>query len=583
MSVDYRPEMFDFANMSDRPETIFDGTEILHCADKDLEWWRSAVIYQVYPRSFKDLSGDGIGDLPGITSGLTELSELDIDAIWISPFYRSPQKDGGYDVSDYCDVDPVFGTLEDFDHLVEKATSLGIRVIIDLVPNHCSNENVLFQAALHAGAGSSERDMFIFRDGHGEHGELPPNNWQSHFGGPAWTRVFNEDGTAGQWYLHLFDTSQPDFNWDNPAVHAEFERILHFWLQRGVSGFRVDVAHALVKAQGLPDWGGRANGKSSDGFPGYLAPMFGQDAVHDIFRKWRKILDSYEGEKILCAEANVDPVERVADWVRKDEMHQAFNFPYLNQIWDAEGLKEIITSSLKSFDSVGAPTTWVLSNHDKVRHTTRFGLSGRIPRHGDGIGPSDPQPDHAIGSDRGRAASLLMLALPGGVYLYQGEELGLPDHTSLPDVYRQDPTFYRTEGKRMGRDGCRVPLPWTKEEHSFGFSLTGESWLPQPADWAILSREAQREDPNSTLNMYRVALENRRELALGSGSFAWVPQYSNDTALAFLNGGTLVIINMGIDAVPVPDAPIIVASELGAGQRGVLQPNQCIWLDVSMF
>lgn len=556
------------------------ASEILHRASKDLEWWRSAVIYQIYPRAFKDLSGDGIGDLPGITAGLPELAELDIDAVWLSPFFRSPQKDGGYDVADYCDVDPVFGTLEDFDQLVAQANSLDIKVIIDLVPNHCSNQHVLFQAALHAPAGSDERDMFIFRDGKGVDGNEPPNNWQSHFGGPAWTRVFNEDGSAGQWYLHLFDTSQPDFNWDNPAVHAEFERILHFWLGRGVSGFRVDVAHALVKAKGLPDWGGRANGKSIEGFPGYLAPMFGQEGVHDIFRRWRQILDSYEGEKILCAEANVDPVERVADWVRKDEMHQAFNFAYLNCLWDADDLRNVITSSLKSFDSVGAPTTWVLSNHDKVRHATRFGLSGRIPRHGDGIGPNDPQPDTVTGDARGRASSLLMMALPGGIYMYQGEELGLPDHTRIPDIFRQDPTFFRTAGERMGRDGCRVPLPWSREEHSFGFSITGESWLPQPEEWRELSREAQRENPESTLSMYKDALTQRRNRALGAGSFAWVPEYSHFDTVAFINGTTLVIMNMGIDAVPVPELPVIVSSSSGAGKDGWLEPNETVWFEL---
>ena len=557
------------------------ASNLLHPEDKDLRWWRSSVIYQIYPRSFKDMSGDGIGDLPGITSGLNELAELDIDAVWLSPFFRSPQKDGGYDVADYCDVDPVFGTLDDFSDLVAKADSLGIKVIIDLVPNHCSSEHVLFQAALRASAGSSERDMFIFRDGKGINGEDPPNNWQSHFGGPAWTRVINEDGTPGQWYLHLFDTSQPDFNWDNPAVHVEFERVLHFWLQRGVAGFRVDVAHALVKAKGLPDWGGRANGKSIEGFPGYMAPMFGQDGVHKIFRRWREILDSYDGEKILCAEANVDPVDRVSDWVRNDEMHQAFNFSYLNQIWEAEGLRNVITSSLESFDKVGAPTTWVLSNHDKVRHATRFGLSGRIPRHGDGIGPNDPQPDVEVGNARGRASSLLMLALPGGVYLYQGEELGLPDHTRIPDVYRQDPTFLRTEGERMGRDGCRVPLPWTKEEHSFGFSPMGQTWLPQPDDWKELSREAQRESKDSTLSMYRNALSQRRIRALGSGSFAWVDDYSDDEVVAFINGTTLVIMNMGIDAVGIPNLPVVASSSATAGAGGLLEPDQTVWLELA--
>lgn len=554
--------------------------DIIHPESSDNRWWRDAAIYQVYPKSFKDGSGDGIGDLHGVTDGLDSLAELGVDAIWLSPFYKSPQKDGGYDVSDYCSVDPVFGTCEDFKTMVNKANSLGIKTIIDIVPNHCSNEHIMFQAALAAEPGSPERDMFIFREGKGEDGELPPNNWQSHFGGSAWTRVIESDGKAGQWYLHLFDTSQPDWNWDNPAVHTEFERILRFWLDLGLSGFRVDVAHALVKKEGLPDWGGKANGKSSEGFPGYLAPMFGQEGVHDIFRAWRKVLDEYPGERILCAEANVDPVERVADWVRDDEMHQAFNFQYLNCPWGAEPIRKVITDSLASFDSVGAPTTWVLSNHDKVRHATRMALNNKIPRHGDGIGPDDDQPDTKLGLTRARASTLMMLALPGGVYLYQGEELGLPDNTTIAPQYRQDPTFFRTNGERIGRDGCRVPLPWTEGNESFGFSVTGQSWLPQPRDWDQYSREAQEKDPDSTLNLYKNALSIRKERKLGRGSFAWMPEYSDGDVVAFVNGKTLVLMNMGTEVARIPALPVILSSEGFAGDNGFLEADHAVWLEL---
>ncbi|UWX97583.1 glycoside hydrolase family 13 protein [Arthrobacter zhaoxinii] len=542
------------------------------------EWWRSSVIYQIYPRSFRDLRGDGIGDLQGITAEIPALANLDIDAVWLSPFYRSPQKDAGYDVADYCSVDPLFGTLEDFDALVAEASRHNIRVIVDLVPNHCSDQHPLFQAALAAPAGSPARDLFIFREGTGEHGQNPPNNWQSHFGGPAWTRVTEPDGTPGQWYLHLFDTSQPDFNWDSPAVHAEFEKILRFWLDRGVGGFRVDVAHALIKKSGLPDWGGRADGSSSEGFPGDAAPMFGQPGIHDIFRSWRKILDSYDGERVLCAEATIDPVDRLSDWVRPDEMHQTFNFAYLHHPWHAPALREVIESSLRAFDQVGAPTTWVLSNHDVVRHTSRFGLTGAGPRSGDGLGPQDEQPDLELGLARARAATLLMLALPGGVYLYQGEELGLPDHTLLPDEFRQDPTFHRTAGVRVGRDGNRVPLPWKANLPSYGFSATGESWLPQPPIWGRHSRDIEERNPDSTLNLYRNALALRRELRLGDGSLAWWPEHDGEGLVAFVNDGVLVAINMGDAPVQLPDLPLLLGSAPDALEGDRLRPNRAVWL-----
>lgn len=558
----------------------FSDVNVIHPKDKDMDWWRSAAIYQIYPRSFRDFNGDGVGDLPGITAELWQLSELGVDAIWLSPFFRSPQKDGGYDVSDYCDIDPLFGTLEDFDHLILTSKMLDLKVIIDLVPNHCSSDNALFQQALHSAPGSAAREMFIFRDGKGENGELPPNNWKSHFGGPAWNRVVDENGKEEQWYLHLFDSSQPDWNWDNPAVHAEFERILRFWLDRGVTGFRVDVAHALVKAQGLPDWGGAANGKSTEGFPGTEAPMFGQPEVHEIYRKWKNILKEYGDDRILCAEANVDPIDRMADWVRKDEMQQAFNFSYLNCPWEGKTLQEVITASLRAFDRVGAPTTWVLSNHDIVRHATRFGITQKSMRGKDGIGPEDPQPDSALGLARARAASLLMLALPGGVYLYQGEELGLPDNTQIAPFYRQDPTFARTNGERIGRDGCRVPLPWTNHGQSCGFSATGQTWLPQTDEWANLSRESQRKDPNSTLSMYKNALKMREERGLGSGSFAWLPEYASDNVIAFINESTVVIMNMGKEAIELPPLEILLGSNPSAGIEGILQPNQSVWMSM---
>ncbi|MFB9651136.1 glycoside hydrolase family 13 protein [Pseudarthrobacter oxydans] len=550
----------------------------VHPADHGTEWWRSSVIYQIYPRSFRDLNGDGQGDLPGITAELHQLAALDVDAVWLSPFYVSPQRDGGYDVADYCDVDPVFGTLADFDALVARADSLGIRVIIDLVPNHCSSDHALFQAALQAGPGSPERDMFIFRDGRGESGELPPNNWQSHFGGPAWTRITEPSGELGQWYVHLFDSSQPDFNWDNPAVHAEFERVLRFWLQRGVAGFRVDVAHALVKAAGLPDWHGRPDGISTDDFPGNLAPMFGQPEIHDIYRRWREVLAEFDGDRILCAEASIDPLSRLTNWVLPDQMHQAFNFAYLGTPWDAARLRAVIESSLRMFDSVGAPTTWVLSNHDVVRHATRFGIVEPAARPGDGLGAEDVQPDAELGLQRAAAASMLMLALPGGVYLYQGEELGLPDHTTMDHTFRQDPSFKRTAGERIGRDGCRVPLPWEAAAPAFGFNSTGESWLPQPEEWAALSRDVQDRDGSSVLSLYRRALGLRRAMKLGAGSLDWLEGFSAPDCVTFVNNGVLVMMNMGDAPVDLPGLEILLSTDGDAAAQRKLGPAQCIWL-----
>lgn len=567
-------------------------TQMVHLSDEESgrgdEWWRSSVIYQIYPRSFRDANGDGQGDLQGITEELSSVRSLGVDAIWLSPFYPSPQRDGGYDVSDYRGVDPMFGTLEDFDALIIRANELGLRVIVDLVPNHCSSEHALFRAAVSAEPESAERDMFIFRDGQGESGQLPPNNWQSHFGGSAWTRITEPDGTPGQWYLHLFDSSQPDFNWDSVAVHEEFEQTLRFWLDRGVSGFRVDVAHALVKHPDLPDWGGRADGGSSEGFPGHLAPMFGQPELHDIYRSWNAIMREYDGERVLCAEASISPVERLAEWVRPDQMQQAFNFAFLGAEWTPESLRSVIETSLNGFDAVDAPTTWVLSNHDVVRHATRFGYpDGGQPdgsRRGDGIGSGDNQPDTGRGLGLARAAAMLMLALPGGVYLYQGEELGLPDHTELPDGVRQDPTFGRTSGERLGRDGCRVPIPWTPDGPTAGFNDTGVSWLPHPEGWGGYARSLQEADPRSTLSLYQAALDQRKALNLGAGSLSWHEGFGEEV-VAFLNRDVLVLLNLGANQVILPDLEVILDStgvvERIPEQGRTLGPEQCVWLRYS--
>ncbi|WP_433394355.1 glycoside hydrolase family 13 protein [Micromonospora sp. KLBMP9576] len=520
-------------------------------------WWTSATIYQVYPRSFADSDGDGVGDLPGITARLDHLVELGVDALWLSPFYPSPQADAGYDVADYRDVDPLFGTLADADRLIGEAHSRGLRVIVDLVPNHTSSAHVWFAAALATAPGSPERDRYVFREGRGPDGAQPPNDWQSVFGGPAWTRVTETDGRPGQWYLHLFDPGQPDLNWDNPEVRQEFLGVLRFWLDRGVDGFRVDVAHGLIKQADLADWQEPQEILSGQEVDKPRPPMWDQEGVHDIYRDWRRVVDSYPGERILVAEAWVEPAERLARYVRPDEMHQAFNFEYLLAAWTAPAQYAVITRSLEATDTVGAPTTWVLSNHDVVRHASRLGLPVGAKRP-NGIGAGDPQPDVALGLRRARAATLLMLALPGSAYLYQGEELGLPEHTTMPDEARQDPTWARSGHTERGRDGCRVPIPWEADAPSYGFGPTDASWLPQSPLWAEYALDRQRGTPGSTYELYRAALRLRREHRLGEGTLAWLA--SGDEVLSFRNGDLTVLTNFGPAAVPLPAGDLVHAS-----------------------
>ena len=538
------------------------------------KWWRNAVIYQIYPRSFADGNGDGMGDLKGVEERLESLSELGVDAIWFSPFMSSPQKDAGYDVSDYTDIDPLFGTLEDFDSVLSKAHDLGLKVIVDLVPNHSSSEHPLFKAALRAGKGSPERSYYHFADGKGKDGELPPNNWQSVFGGPAWTRIDD-----GQWYLHIFDSSQPDFNWGNPEVEKFFHGVLRFWLDRGADGFRVDVAHALIKEPGLPDveeLSSSMTGSDSDPKDEKPHPHWGQEGVHEIIRGFRKVIDEYDN-RAMAAEAWILPLSKMAKWVRKDEYHQAFNFEYLATEWEARRLKEVVDESLFEFGAVGAPSTWVLSNHDVIRHVTRLSYK-EIPKQGDGIGPDYPQPDEAKGQRIGRAASAFMLGLPGSSYLYQGEELGLPEHTTLESEYRQDPTFFRTNGERVGRDGCRVPIPWEADAPAFGFSETGKSWLPQPQNYRGYSRDRQQGVAGSTLELYKRLLSLRKSNALGDGNLEWVQTLCTDFTLAYKNNSVLVVANFGPDSLALPEGELLVTTQHDLSIEGVLEHDQVAWI-----
>ncbi|MGI5198661.1 glycoside hydrolase family 13 protein [Streptomyces sp. CA-288835] len=518
------------------------STSVLATVARHRDWWRDAVIYQVYPRSFADSNGDGMGDLEGVRSRLPYLRDLGVDAVWLSPFYASPQADAGYDVADYRAVDAMFGNLLDADALIRDAHELGLRIIVDLVPNHSSDQHEWFKRALAEGPGSALRDRYHFRPGKGANGELPPNDWESIFGGPAWTRVTEPDGTPGEWYLHLFAPEQPDFNWDHPAVGDEFRSILRFWLDMGVDGFRIDVAHGLVKAEGLPDLGAREQVKllGND-----VMPFFDQDGVHAIYRQWRTVLDEYAGARIFVAEAWTPTIERTANYVRSDELHQAFNFQYLSTYWDATELRTCIDRTLDAMRPVGAPATWVLSNHDVTRHATRFanpaGLGTQIRTAG----------DRDLGLRRARAATLLMLALPGSAYIYQGEELGLPDVVDLSDEVRQDPAYFRGAGQDGFRDGCRVPIPWTRTGSSYGFG-TGGSWLPQPPEWAELSIETQTGTEGSTLELYRAAIAVRHEQPdLGAGDHVeWLK--APEGVLAFRRGEFTCTANTSGDAVTVP-------------------------------
>jgi alpha-glucosidase len=520
-------------------------------------WWRHAAIYQIYPRSFADGSGDGLGDIAGIRSRLPYLSELGVEALWLSPWYVSPQADAGYDVADYRDIDPIFGTLRDAEEFIQDAHSYGIRVIVDIVPNHCSSRHPLFQAALAAGPGSPERDLFWFRPGKGENGELPPTDWPSNFGGPAWTRVAD-----GEWYLHLFDVAQPDWNWENPRVREDFATTLRFWLDRGVDGFRIDVADYIVKDPALPDV---ADVEGRD-------PWRDQDGVHEIYREWRKIADSYPQEVAFVGELWIDDPLRFTRYLRPDELHTGFNFAFLSCGWDAGQFRQVIDETLATHALVGAPPTWVLSNHDVTRHVTRYGRSDT--RHTWEL-TKDPHPtDLVLGTRRARAAALLSLGLPGSAYIYQGEELGLPEVQDLPEELLADPRWVRSGHTDRGRDGCRVPLPWSGTEPPFGFGPDGsQPWLPQPAAWLALTAQAQAGEPESMLALYREALRIRR--GHRDEQFTWLP--SDEAVLAFERGEFTCLVNFGPDPVALPPGSTLVLAS-GPLSDGSLPADTAAWL-----
>lgn len=544
------------------------------------EWWRSAVIYQVYPRSFADADGDGLGDLPGIISRLDYLQQLSVDAMWISPCYVSPLHDGGYDVADYRRIDPRLGDLDVMRELLDQAHRRGIKVLMDLVPNHTSIDHAWFQEVLAAEPGSPAWDRYVIRPGKGTQHEQPPNNWRSVFHGPGWSPLLRADGSAtGYWYLHIFDSTQPDLNWENAEVREEFHDILRFWFDLGIDGFRIDVAHGLVKADGLPD-----HHPKKDRAFAQESPFWDQDGVHEIYRGWRAVANEYaDHARIFCGEAWVPSEERLALYLRPDELHTSFNFEYLDAGWHLERMREVVDTTMQTHTRVGAAPTWVLSNHDVIRHRTRM-----APKAADGTADLDR------GLARARAATLFALSLPGSAYVYQGEELGLPEFTDLPDTARQDPAWFRSKGTDGLRDGCRVPIPWTSDGPAYGFNATGETWLPQPGIWANLAVDVQEPDETSTLAFYRRALATRRaESALGDGPWTWVDLPDEVEALAMRRGtvdgaSVIAVINMGETTLRLPAAlgtdvlvesgdQVAVLSE-GDADVLVLGPETAVWL-----
>ena len=535
------------------------------------EWWRSAVIYQVYVRSFADADGDGTGDLAGVRSRLTYLRDLGVDAIWFNPWYASPLADGGYDVSDYRAIHPMFGSLHEAELLIDEAAQLGIRTIVDIVPNHVSDQHPWFQAALAAGPGSAERERFWFHKGAGENGDQMPTAWVSSFQGETWSRTTNPDGTPGEWYLHLFTAEQPDLNWNHPDVRKEHEDILRFWFDRGVAGVRIDSAAMIIKDPEL--------GPLPEPATEAMHPHIDRDEIHDVYRGWRAVADEYDPPRILVGEVWLEDAARFARYLRSDEMHTAFNFDFMTQPWDAATMRASIGRTLAEHAPVGAPATWVLSNHDITRPATRYGredTSFAFDRKRFGT-PSDLE----LGTRRARAAALLTAALPGCLYIYQGDELGLPE-ADIPAELIEDPMHFRSGGIDPGRDGCRVPLPWSTTGVSLGFGPANGSapWLPQPGDWSELSVEAQAASASSMLTLYRTALATRRSSEdLLAGGFEWLDM--PDAVLAFRRGaGTVSLTNFGDSPVELPEhiGVLAASAELTAG---TLPPDCTVWLEVA--
>jgi alpha-glucosidase len=553
-------------------------------------WWTDAVVYQLYPRSFADSNGDGRGDLEGVRQHLDHLQSIGVNAIWLSPCFPSPQRDHGYDVADYFDIEPTYGTLADFDRLIADAAERSIRILLDVVPNHCSSEHAWFQGALKAGAGSPERARYWFLDGKGPDGAEPPNNWRAIFGGPAWTRVTEADGTPGQWYLHTFSPWQPDFNWYSPDVVDYFDRMLTFWFDRGVEGFRVDAVPVLGKHPDLPDAPPAPAGLTQSQAWHYNPYAHFYETGHDVWKHWRVVIDEYErthpGRHLVTISESYGKPDLVLAFLRGDEFHQSFAFDLMLITWLAAPMRKAIAESIDMLGPVGGTPAWTLNNHDTQRIVTRLGrhnANDPAAFTGSNLVYVEAPIDLELGRRRARAAITLAAALPGALYLYQGEELGLEEYLDMPDEAREDPLFIATNGDELGRDGCRVPLPWTSDATtSFGFSpVAVEPWLPQPSTWGDLSVAHEAADPQSMLSWYRILMAHRPML---SGDLAWVETGHAD-CLAFERAGVLIVLNVGADVAELPAAlvagrTVVLATQPDAtAQR--LPSDTCVWLSAA--
>ena len=541
----------------------------------EAKWWRNACVYQVYLRSFKDADGDGNGDINGLRQELGHIASLGCDAIWLNPIFRSPQRDHGYDIADYRDIDPMYGTLEDFDTLLKDAHSRGLKILMDIVPNHCSDRHCWFQEAIRAEPGSPARHRFHFAPGRGARGEGTPNNWQSVFGGPAWSRV--RGSADGEWYLHAFDSSQPDFNWRNEEVREEFDSILKWWFDRGVDGFRIDVAHGLVKADPIPR-GEVSNSGSAEG-------LWNQPEIHEIYRRWRAIANGYAPKRYLIGEVWVSDPCSFRNYTAEDELHQAFAFDFLVQPWIAARLRSAIDKGIGLASEAEGPA-WTLANHDVHRAVTRYGQEQvdeePVPDDMLASARKTGPVDVALGTKRAGAALALMAALPGTIYVYQGEELGLTEHLELAPCERQDPIWYRTGGTQIGRDGCRIPMPWKRGAHSLGFSeqAWSDPWLPQPKTYEGMTRDEEALNPHSMFALYRRFLQARNERRRSIPHLEWLPLEQTD-ALAFDNGAFVCVTNTGATAIPFGRigglGAVIARSD--HSERDLIEGDSTVWFE----